>query len=704
MIELMRGVGLAAIGTVAFAIILVLPGLGLADRFVGSRRSIAARLILSILISQLLVAGTGIALVAVGRFSGSAIAAIAAILSATSLPTVIRWVRTARLRDRVRWAAPGWIGLLVVPWLALVAAAGWPPADTLQWYYADLGSQLSAAGGIPVSVAEWGLAIRWLPDYLIFNIDTEAYTGLLPFLARADALGAWRVPVAIIGLTMLGLVLRLWLGRPAAAAGLVATAGTVFFLAKFDAYKPEALGIVTGLGALWLIVQGLRHGRSGWVFLGGLSLGVGLAIHVIAATVMGLVVVGFVASEWLALRRSRATRLGWLVRAALLGVLLSVAMGVGIQGRATVAPAALNPAIQAGADPTWTFFLRSTGDFAEPERAPPARPIAGGVTSPWAGLRITSAFGWWLLPVVAIGLAAVLGIGGRRRRWGLGGLVLSATLILVGVLFFALRFETYVPRWTGLVRFGQYAPLVAGFGVAFAIQGYLRTWSWLVERRIPALLLPVVAVAGALWLGSTASTRYAEELPISPAGRAALERLRSVGRPGDVVLSNVLTTGTIEFFTGLEDPLEGRQPLIEEPAVLAATNQLLLDAHRFFELPSDGQVIDRLAVRWVLVADDPRVLGGTALLGGTVAAMSVPSLHQVWSADGIALFEVVAPSRSSPVTDARVALTNPVRVFVAGLAALLGALALVDPTGAANRLRRGVGRGFGRSAGRRSGS
>ncbi|MEA2546151.1 MAG: hypothetical protein QOI09_1424, partial [Chloroflexota bacterium] len=311
MIDLVRAVLLAIAATGAFAVVLVLPGVYLADRLAGPRRSFAARLVLAFLISQLLVAGVGVVLVALGLFSGVAVAVVTIALAATGVPTLVRWTRR---RPRISPVA-GWIGILAVPWVVFVGVAGWPPADTLQWYYADLGRQLTAAGGIPASVAEWGLSVRWLPDYLVFNVDSEAYLALLSFVPRADALAAWRVPVTILATLLLFCVFRLWLGRPAAVAGVVVTAGTTFYLAKFDAYKPEALGIVVGLAALWLVVRGLRGGARSWILLAGASMGVGLSVHAIAATVMGLFIAGFAGAEWLVLRRERLPRLGWLVRA-----------------------------------------------------------------------------------------------------------------------------------------------------------------------------------------------------------------------------------------------------------------------------------------------------------------------------------------------------------------------------------------------------
>lgn len=689
MIDVGRALLLALLGTAAFLAILVLPGVRIADRLAGARAGLGSRVILSVLVSQLVVGAVGVVLVALGQFSGTAVAVVAVAMALTGLPVARRW-----LRDR-RGDLPlvAWICAVVSPWVAILGVAGWPPADTLQWYYAGLGHQLGVAGGIPSSVAEWGQAVRWLPDYLVFNVDSEAYLAILSFLPRADALAAWRVPVTILGGWILFLVLRLWLARPIAVAGVAVTVGSIFWLAKFDAYKPEALGIVVALAALWLVVKGLRHGRRAWLLLAGASLGVALSIHVIAAVVMGLVVAGFAAAESLLLRRERRTRLAWLVRAAVLGVVISLALGAGVQGRASVAGEALNPGGAQGADPTWTFFLRSTGDFSEPERPPPTRPLAGGVTTPWAGLRVTSAFGWWLGPVLAIGAAFLVGIGGRRGRAALLGLAIGGVLVAAGVAFFALGFQTYVPRWTGLVRFGQYAPLFASLGVAIAAAGYLRGWSWLAGRSVPAILTAVLALVGVAWMIPGAMDRFGSEPRIDQAGVDALEALRRLGQPGDVVLTNALTTGTVESLTGLEDPLEGRQPLIEQPAFLASVNQLLLDAHGWFARPDVDGLPARLGVRWVVATDTPARLGATAGLGGDVQTVrAAPGLHERWTGDGIAIFEIDRPNSAAAVVDA----TRP--IVEAGRFALLAflgtalAVVLVVPWGSVSSvLRRTAG-------------
>lgn len=681
MIDVARAVALTFAGTVAFVLIFVLPGVRAADVVAGRRSTGAPRLALSVVFSQLIVGGTGLGLIAIGRFSGLAVAIVAVVAAVMGVPVVARWVRTSGRERGVRgWTTAAWLALSAMPWIAFVGLPAWPPADTLQWYYDGLGRQLSAAGGIPSGVAEWGTSLRWLPDYLVFNIDSEAYLALLGALPRADALAAFRIPVALLGIAFVFVLLRLWIGRAPAIAGTTAIAGSVFFLAKFDAYKPEAIGIVVGLAAGWLILRGLRGGRTPWILVGGAAFGLDLSIHAIAAVVTGLAIAGFALGEWLGLRHGRRGRAIVLGRAAILGLLLSVAMGIAVQGRANVAPAALNPTTVGGSDPTWTFFLRSTGNFVEPAPLPPQRPLAGGVTTPWAGLRVNSAFGWWFLVTVAMGVAAGVAIGSRRFRTGAVGYAIAAGLVGAGVAFFAVRFGTYVPRWTGLVRFGQYAPLAAGIGVALALAGGVRVWSWLSEARLPRGSVLVVAVAGLVWLVPTAFGRYAAERPITEPGLAALAELRERGRPGDIVVSNVLTTGTIESFTGLEDPLEGRQPLIEEPAVLASANQLLLDAHAWFEQPSDTTFVDRLGASWVLVADRPEILGGDALVGGSTAASTAPpGLERVWSSAGVTLLRAVDPQSGAAVHDSKSPVVDiPRAAFVSAASVALAGL-LIAP-------------------------
>ena len=177
------------------------------------------------------------------------------------------------------------------------------------------------------------------------------------------------------------------------------------------------------------------------------------------------------------------------------------------------------------------------------------------------------------------------------------------------------------------------------------------------------------------------------------AGLAALGALRSLARPDDIVLTNALTTGTVESFTGLEVPLEGRQPLIEDPAFLGEANALLLDTHAWFDRPTDRVLIDRLGVSWVLVVDRPDLLGADKVIGGSVSTMRVaPGLEPAWSAEGILLLRVANPVVDRAAHDSMSASVDLSRAAVTAIVAGLIAALLLAPRQAFGRLVPGVRR------------
>jgi hypothetical protein len=142
-------------------------------------------------------------------------------------------------------------------------------------------------------------------------------------------------------------------------------------------------------------------------------------------------------------------------------------------------------------------------------------------------------------------------------------------------------------------------------------------------------------VIGAVWLGIAVTVeRYRNYQAIDPPAAALLDSLEDSARPGDVVLSNVGTRGTFEFRTGIEDPLEGRQALIEAPEFVEHSTRVIEDTHDFFTGPGTGDLPDRLDVNWIVVADQPSLLGGSASWGRPDAAWTVPGFTEVRRQDG----------------------------------------------------------------------
>jgi hypothetical protein len=354
-----------------------------------------------------------------------------------------------------------------------------------------------------------------------------------------------------------------------------------------------------------------------------------------------MLVAGLVVVEIAMLDGERRRPVAMVAGAALITILVVVATGVALQGRALVATEALRPATGRLLDPTWTYLQYSSGIFTDQPPPPIASRLASGVRAPWPGILLGSLKSMWLVWLVGLGVVVAAALGDRRLRAGLLTGAVAGVLLTVGIGVFALAFSTYVPQHTGLTRFAQYIPAAFGFAVGFALQGYLLAWERITgESAGPRFAVVASAVAVGL-LVSVVTPAYREDVGISPSGAAAIAELGRDAQPGDVVLTNALTSGQLEFFTGVEAPLEGRQPLIEQAAFLDQANATLLAAHNFFGPVHDGAVLSALGVRWVLVVDEPSTLGATASLGGGVATASQDSrLAMRWQAPGVALFEV----------------------------------------------------------------
>jgi hypothetical protein len=138
----------------------------------------------------------------------------------------------------------------------------------------------------------------------------------------------------------------------------------------------------------------------------------------------------------------------------------------------------------------------------------------------------------------------------------------------------------------------------------------------------------LVAGAGTVAILETVD-RYRNFQSVPPATVALLDALERTARPGDALLSNVGTRGTFEFWTGIENPLEGRQALIEDPEFVDHSTAVIEDAHRFFTGTGAADLADRLGVNRIVVADDPSLLGGSASWGRPEAGWAVPGFAAV---------------------------------------------------------------------------
>ncbi|HLM25809.1 MAG TPA: glycosyltransferase family 39 protein [Thermoleophilaceae bacterium] len=142
--------------------------------------------------------------------------------------------------------------------------------------------------------------------------------------ARALGFGSWSmlVPQALMGVAAVGLsydLVRRRFGRPAAFAAGLTLVLTPVTVALSRHNNPDALLALCSVAALWALVRGLEDGRTRWLVLSGVFVGLGFEAKMAAA----LLVVPGIAAAWLWVApRGRVKALGQLLAggAAMLAV------------------------------------------------------------------------------------------------------------------------------------------------------------------------------------------------------------------------------------------------------------------------------------------------------------------------------------------------------------------------------------------------
>ena len=286
---------------------------------------------------------------------------------------------------------------------------------------------------------------------------------------RAFGYGSWSmlVPQALMGVATVGLTYDLVRRRFGRAAGFVAGLALVLTpitvaIARHN--NPDALLTLCCTAAVWATVRGLEDGRTRWMVLAGVAVGLGFEAKMAAA----LLVVPALAAAWI--------WAGHRARALLAGGAAMTAAGIAWPVLVWLTPAADRPWVSGTSDNSiWSLILgyNGLGRLFGQDGGPGG--MGGGAMfggEPGVLRLVNEALGGqggWLLGAAVVGGVAVL-VATRLRRVDprTGWLIAVGGAFLTTAIAFSRAEGIFHPYYVA-----QLAPLTAALVGAAMVQGRL---------------------------------------------------------------------------------------------------------------------------------------------------------------------------------------------------------------------------------------
>jgi 4-amino-4-deoxy-L-arabinose transferase-like glycosyltransferase len=353
------------------------------------------------------------------------------------------------------------------------------------------------------------------------------------------------VPEALIGVATVVLIydlVRRLFGRAAGFIAGVALATTPIAVAMSRHNNPDALVTLCCVAALWFFVRAIQDGRTRWIVLSGVMVGLGFE----AKMGIALVVVPGIVLAWLLLRPR-----GWrrAVDQLIAGGIAMLVVGGAWPLLVAITPAAERPWLSGTANNnilSLIFDYNGLGRVSGQSGGPPPVPhgvgvgVFGGATGPLRLLNFElGGQAGWLLGLALIGALSIVAAtrlrrGDPRTPWIVavgGSFVVTAVLFSVAHGIFHPYYVSLLAPFTAALvgavagqllsgslgpRFVAVGVLAVGAACELVVLGdYHPQLKW-----VQPLLLAVVGTACLVWL--VTSNRQARALAISAAVAALL--------------------------------------------------------------------------------------------------------------------------------------------------------------------------------------
>ena len=298
------------------------------------------------------------------------------------------------------------------------------------------------------------------------------------------------IPQALMGVVAVALLYDLTrrrFGRPAGFVAGLALATTPVVVAVSRHNNPDALLVLCCVAALWFTVRGLETGRTKWLVLSGVAVGLGFETKMAVA----LMVVPGIAAAWLWIAPAARGRLHAL-RQLLLGGAALVAVAGTWPLLVTLTPASDRPWISGTSDNSvWSliFSYNGVGRLSGQTGGPGGGGgggMFGGATGPFRLLQssLGDQAGWLLGFAVVAGLAILVVSRLRRSDPRTGWLIAVGGAFLTTAVAFSFASGIFHPYYVSLLAPFTAALIGAGAGMMLA------------DGRRARVLAPLAIVGG----------------------------------------------------------------------------------------------------------------------------------------------------------------------------------------------------------------
>ncbi len=337
------------------------------------------------------------------------------------------------------------------------------------------------------------------------------------------------IPQALMGVVATALVydlVRRRFGRAAGFVGGLALATTPIIVAVSRHNNPDELLVLCSVAALWFAARALETGRTRWLVLSGVAVGLGFETKMLVAM---MVVPGIAAAwMWAAPVRSRLVALRRLLAGGAAMVLVAGAWPLVVM----LTPAADRPWISGTSDNSiWSLVFgyngigRVAGQTGGPGgggggpggAAGPGGSLFGGATGPFRLLQsgLGDQAGWLLGFALVSGLALVGLSRLRRRDERTGWVMIVGGAFLTTAVVFSFAKGIFHPYYVSLLA--PFAAALVGAGAGLILR----------RDRAARVIAPLAIGAGVVTElvvlgGINGSLGWAKPLAVGLGGAAAL--------------------------------------------------------------------------------------------------------------------------------------------------------------------------------------